>query len=112
MMKRDINRTEATRLVETLIRNLGVDPATDTTQLSGGEQQRVSIARASAANPRLCADEPTAALDEQTAHQVMDSLVGQCRETGSALFMVTHDSRVAARADTHWELANQRIHRI
>ena len=69
-------------------------------QLSGGERQRVAIARALANQPRLLlADEPTGNLDEETAEPVMDLLADVHRGTGCTLVVVTHEARVADRAD-------------
>jgi putative ABC transport system ATP-binding protein/lipoprotein-releasing system ATP-binding protein len=67
-------------------------------QLSGGECQRVAVARALMNSPRLIlADEPTGNLDEQTGDSVMDLLLGLCSETGTALVLVTHNPGYAAR---------------
>lgn len=69
-------------------------------QLSGGEQQRVAIARSLMREPRLIfADEPTGALDGETGEHVLDLIVGLCRERGASLVLVTHDDAVSARAD-------------
>jgi ABC-type lipoprotein export system ATPase subunit len=69
-------------------------------QLSGGEQQRVAVARALAREPSVVlADEPTGSLDETTAVHVLDVLIGEVRRRGTALVLVTHDRDVAARAD-------------
>jgi ABC-type lipoprotein export system ATPase subunit len=69
-------------------------------QLSGGEQQRVAVARALAREPGvILADEPTGSLDETTADQVLELLVGAVRRRGTALALVTHDPDIAARAD-------------
>lgn len=65
-------------------------------QLSGGEQQRVSLARALVKNPRLIlADEPTGNLDQKTAHQVFQMLVDRARDHHVALVMVTHQVGLA-----------------
>lgn len=68
--------------------------------MSVGEQQRVGIARALVNRPKVVlADEPTAALDDQRAEEVLDLLVEIVREEDSTLVLVTHDARVKARFD-------------
>ena len=68
--------------------------------LSGGERQRVAIARALANGPRLLlADEPTGALDCETAEQVLDLLTGVRERRGTTIVLVTNDDEVALRAD-------------
>ncbi len=69
-------------------------------QLSGGEQQRVSIARALAKNPKiLLCDEPTGALDYKTGKQVLSLLQSTCRQTGRTVIVITHNSALTAMAD-------------
>ncbi len=69
-------------------------------KLSGGEQQRVAVARAMANQPRLIlADEPTGNLDERTADAVFDEFVSLVREHGSAALVATHNERLAERMD-------------
>lgn len=68
-------------------------------QLSGGEQQRVSIARALSKNPKvLFCDEPTGALDEETGRKVMEYLLSLWREKGFTIVMVTHNANFASLA--------------
>jgi putative ABC transport system ATP-binding protein len=70
-------------------------------QLSGGEQQRVSIARALAKKPKvLFLDEPTGALDETTGRQVLDYISKLHNEYGITIVMVTHNQNIAEMADT------------
>ncbi|MER5334432.1 ABC transporter ATP-binding protein [Micromonospora sp. NPDC002717] len=69
-------------------------------ELSGGQAQRVALARGLVARPgALFADEPTGALDSLTGEQVMNLLVASAREQGTTVVLVTHEARVAAYAD-------------
>ncbi|MGW5648015.1 ABC transporter ATP-binding protein [Saccharopolyspora sp. NPDC003752] len=84
-----------------LLRMVGLDGAAKRLprELSGGQRQRVSLARALAAEPDvLLADEITSALDEATAHDVLD-LLDRLRSGGLAVLLVTHDRTIADRAD-------------
>jgi putative ABC transport system ATP-binding protein len=79
-------------------------------QLSGGEQQRVAVARAIGRRPRLLlADEPTGNLDSATGKQIIDLLVAFNRNLGSTLVLVTHDAALAAHADRIVSLSDGRI---
>lgn len=79
-----------------LSKRLGNFPA----QLSGGEQQRVSIARAIAKAPKLLlCDEPTGALDYQTGKQILQLLQDTCRRDGITVIIITHNSALAPMAD-------------
>lgn len=79
-------------------------------QLSGGQLQRVAIARALIHRPGLLlADEPTGNLDPATAAKVMDALIGQTREHGASLVLVTHSETAAARADRVLHLSSEGI---
>ena len=83
------------------------------TQLSGGEQQRVAVARAFAHGPELLlADEPTGNLDSAAGALVLDLLDGMRRARGTTLVLVTHDPAVAGRADRLVHLRDGRIDRI
>jgi putative ABC transport system ATP-binding protein len=79
-------------------------------QLSGGQRQRVAIARALVSKPTLIlADEPTAALDRQTGHDVVALMRRVARERGTTVLMVTHDNRVFDLADRILEMEDGRI---
>lgn len=79
-------------------------------QLSGGEQQRVSVARALAKNPEiLFLDEPTGALDESTGRQVLDYIDRLHRERAFTMIMVTHNRNIAEMADTVVAMNSGRI---
>ncbi|AGM99020.1 ABC transporter ATP-binding protein [Streptococcus iniae] len=68
--------------------------------ISGGERQRLAIARALYNNPALIlADEPTASLDTKRAHEVVSLLLKECREKNKAIIMVTHDQRMIEECD-------------
>lgn len=80
------------------------------TQLSGGEQQRIAIARAFANNPKiLMADEPTGNLDGETSDKVEQLLFDLNREKGTTLIIVTHDLDLAAKTDRVLKLKNGHI---
>jgi ABC-type lipoprotein export system ATPase subunit len=79
-------------------------------ELSGGEQQRVAIARSLINHPPLLlADEPTGNLDSRTGHEVLQLLLDLRLETGLTLVIATHDSRVADRAQRTVELIDGRL---
>ena len=83
------------------------------TQLSGGEQQRVAIARSLASDPEIVlADEPTGNLDSITGREVMDMLHRLWKEQGKTIIMVTHDLNMAKYARTTIELKDGKIMRI
>lgn len=81
--------------------------------LSGGEQQRVSIARAVAKNPKLIlADEPTGALDSKTGTDVLDVLYHKCKDEGNTVVIVTHNSLFAEIADKVIYVKNGHIENV
>lgn len=82
-------------------------------QLSGGEQQRVSIARALAKNPKLLlCDEPTGALDYSTGKSILKLLQDTCREKGMTVILITHNSAIAPMADRVIKIKNGKVSRI
>jgi putative ABC transport system ATP-binding protein len=79
-------------------------------QLSGGEQQRVSIARALAKNPKiLLCDEPTGALDYTTGKHILQLLQDSCRKTGKTVIVITHNQAIAHIADRIIHVKNGQI---
>ena len=82
-------------------------------QLSGGEQQRVSIARALAKNPKLLlCDEPTGALDYQTGKAILKLLQDMCRERGMTVIVITHNSALTPMADRVIHIKNGKVSRM
>ena len=82
-------------------------------QLSGGEQQRVSIARALAKNPKLLlCDEPTGALDYNTGKAILKLLQDTCREKGMTVILITHNSAIAPMADRVIRMKNGKVDEI
>lgn len=79
-------------------------------QLSGGEQQRVSIARALAKNPKLLlCDEPTGALDYQTGKAILKLLQDMCREKGMTVIVITHNTAITPMADRVIRIKNGKV---
>ena len=79
-------------------------------QLSGGEQQRVSIARALAKNPKLLlCDEPTGALDYNTGKSILKLLQNMCRERGMTVIVITHNQAIAPMADRLIHIKNGQV---
>ena len=82
-------------------------------ELSGGEQQRVSVARALAKKPKvLFLDEPTGALDEQTGRQVLDYICKLHKEYGFTIVMVTHNQNIAEMANTVVKMNSGKIFEV
>jgi putative ABC transport system ATP-binding protein len=82
-------------------------------ELSGGQAQRVALARGLVANPEiLFADEPTGSLDSLNSEQVMDLLVAATRQQGTTVILVTHEPRVAAYADREIVVRDGRVNSL
>lgn len=107
-----IARVEAAERARQLLAALGLDHRLDhrPSKLSGGEQQRVAVARALANKPQLVlADEPTGNLDEKTSERVLSEFLELVRGQGSAALVATHNERLAARMDRVVRLHEGRI---
>jgi putative ABC transport system ATP-binding protein len=107
-----LGRAERQKRVEIALRAVDlVDRANHyPRQLSGGQEQRVGIARAIVADPTMVvADEPTGSLDAETAQQILDLLVRLNADLGTTLLLVTHDPDVAAIARRQLRLVGGRV---
>jgi putative ABC transport system ATP-binding protein len=97
-----IGRSERRERALSLLERVGLAERSEhrPPQLSGGEKQRVAIARAIACRPRvLLADEPTGALDTRTGEEILELLLELRKNDGLTILLVTHDPKVAERAD-------------
>jgi len=93
-----------------LVNNL---TAKENVELSGGEQQRVSIARALAKNPKLLlCDEPTGALDYNTGKNILRLLQDTCRNDGVTVIVITHNSAIAPMADRVITVKNSKVDKV
>ncbi len=95
-----------------VLKEVGLEERMDNfpAQLSGGEQQRVSIARALAKNPKLLlCDEPTGALDYNTGKAILKLLQEMCREKGMTVIVITHNSVLAPMADRLIKIKNGKV---
>ncbi len=105
-------RREALRCAREHLGALGLLDIGDRTpgELSGGQAQRVAVARALVIVPRVVfADEPTGSLDSLAGEQVLETLTGAARERGAAVVLVTHEARVAAYADREIVVRDGRV---
>ncbi len=105
-------KPEAAARVSALLAELGLDGSGDRfpEELSGGEQQRVAVARAVAHGPGIVlADEPTGNLDLETAERVLALLDGMCRKHRATLVMATHSAEVIGFADRVLTIRNARL---
>ncbi len=97
---------------QTVLEDVGLGNRLDNfpAQLSGGEQQRVSIARALAKNPKLLlCDEPTGALDYNTGKAILKLLQDMCRQKGMTVIIITHNSALAPMADRLIKIKNGKV---
>lgn len=95
-----------------VLKEVGLEERMDNfpAQLSGGEQQRVSIVRALAKNPKLLlCDEPTGALDYNTGKAILKLLQEMCREKGMTVIVITHNSALAPMADRLIKIKNGKV---
>jgi len=109
-LTKDARRAE--RMVEPLLVRLGLGERLRSrpSELSMGERQRVTIARALSMQPKLVlADEPTGSLDTRRSREVLELLSEVCRERDAAVLLVTHDPQAAAVADRTIELRDGRL---
>ncbi|HEY5343003.1 MAG TPA: ABC transporter ATP-binding protein [Solirubrobacteraceae bacterium] len=109
-LTKDVRRAE--RMVVPLLERLGLGERLGNlpSQLSMGERQRVTIARALSVDPKLVvADEPTGSLDTQRGEEVLELLRELCRERQIAVLLTTHDPKAAAFADKALELRDGRL---
>lgn len=103
---------EARDRATTALREVGLDDlgARLPEELSGGQAQRVAVARALAAEPRMIlADEPTGQLDSAHAGEVADLLLNAAARLGAALVLATHDTALASRLPALWQVADGRL---
>ncbi|WP_436513893.1 ABC transporter ATP-binding protein [Clostridium thermobutyricum] len=101
--------------VDKTLELVGLDKRKDNfpSQLSGGEQQRVSIARAVAKNPKLLlCDEPTGALDYNTGKQVLKTLQDACKKMGTTVIVITHNSAISQMADRVIKINDAKVRSI
>ena len=112
LLLQGVGASERRERARAVLGDLGLGDLVDKrpTEMSGGEQQRVAVARAIASNPRVVlADEPTANLDSRTAEGLLDLMVQMNEQRGVTFLFSTHDPRVMARARRIVYLVDGRI---
>ncbi|GJL51808.1 MAG: ABC transporter [Nitrospirales bacterium] len=112
---RGVSKKEALDTAAEILAELGMSERTQSlpAKLSGGEQQRVAIARALVGDPRLLlCDEPTASLDGETGHKVVEQLQRIGRRSDRAVVIVTHDSRIFEFGDRIVHMEDGQIHQV
>ena len=100
---------------ETVLKQVGLGERMNNfpAQMSGGEQQRVSIARALAKKPKLLlCDEPTGALDYNTGKTILKLLQDTCRETGTTVIVITHNQAITPMADRVIKVKNSKVSKV
>ena len=115
LLIRGVPRHEAVARAEEVLRTVGMGErvAALPSKLSGGEQQRVAIARALVGEPQLLlCDEPTASLDAETGHRVVEQLRAIGKGPDRAVIIVTHDSRIFEFGDRIVHMDDGRVHQI
>lgn len=107
-----VNIAQSGVAADDILKETGLDDRKDNfpAQLSGGEQQRVSIARALAGQPKLLlCDEPTGALDYETGKQILQLLQETCHETDTTVVVITHNTVIADMADRVIKIRNGKV---
>ena len=115
LLIRGMNKRAAVKKAEVVLGKLGLGERLTSlpSQLSGGEQQRVAIARALVGEPQLLlCDEPTASLDAETGHRVVEQLRDIGKNQDRAVIIVTHDSRIFEFGDRIIHMEDGRVHQI
>ena len=110
-----ISKSEAIARAEEVLKTMGMAERLTAlpTKLSGGEQQRVAIARALVAEPQLLlCDEPTASLDGETGHRIVEQLCAVGKHPNRAVIIVTHDSRIFEFGDRIAHMEDGRVEQI
>jgi ABC-type lipoprotein export system ATPase subunit len=111
-MLRGMPKLERTKIVKENIAAVGMTDKSESrpSQLSGGQKQRAAIARALANEPKIIlADEPTGNLDSKSSEEVMNHIISLCRKRGITVIIVTHDARLAQKADRIVSIMDGRI---